>query len=131
MTFTLEGKPLQILGKRGIPSETGCDEPGGEVHHASGPFNYPTAMVSSPSGDVYVSDGYQNARVHRFTRDGQLINSRGEPGTAPGQFHLPHSIMTAPDGKVYVCDRTNRRVQIFSADGQYLTMWTGMGGRMT
>ena len=128
MTFTLEGKPLQVIGKRGVPSETGCDKPGGVVPHAAGPFNYPTEMVSSPSGEIYVSDGYQNARVHRFTGDGQLINSWGEPGTAPGQFHLPHSVMAAPDGKVYVCDRTNRRVQIFSADGEFITMWTGMGG---
>lgn len=128
MAFTLEGKPLQVLGRRGVPSDTGCDKPGGLVPQAAGPFNYPTEMVSSPSGDLYVSDGYRNARVHRFTREGQLVQSWGEPGTAPGQFHLPHSIMVAPDGKVYVCDRSNRRVQIFSAEGDFLTMWTGMGG---
>ena len=129
MRRRLDGKPLQVIGKRGVHSDTGCDKPGDLVPRAAGPFNYPTEMVPSPSGDLYISDGYRNARVHRFTRDGQLVKSWGAPGkTEPGHFHLPHSVLVAPDGKVYVCDRTNRRVQIFSADGEFLSMWTGMGG---
>ena len=128
MAFTLDGKPLQVLGRRGVPSDTGCEKPGGLVPQAAAPFHYPTEMVASPSGDLYVSDGYRNARVHRFTCDGQRLQSWGEPGTAPGQFHLPHSIMVARDGTVYVCDRSNRRVQIFSAQGDFLMTWTDMGG---
>jgi DNA-binding beta-propeller fold protein YncE len=129
MTFTLEGKLLQVIGKRGVHSDTGCGKSPYIVLRAAGPFNQPTDMVPGPSGDLYVTDGYCNSRVHRFTRDGQLINSWGQPGkTAPGQFHLPHSVVVAPDGKVYVCDRSNRRVQIFSADGEFISMWTGMGG---
>ena len=129
VTFTLDGKPLQVIGKRGVHSDTGCERPGDLVPRAAGPFNYPSEMTPSPSGDLYISDGYRNSRVHRFTRDGQLIKSWGQPGkTAPGQFHLPHSVLVDPDGKVYVCDRTNRRVQIFSADGEFISMWTGMGG---
>jgi sugar lactone lactonase YvrE len=86
-------------------------------------------MSPSPSGDIYVSDGYRNARVHRFSSDGQLIQSWGQPGkTEPGHFHLVHSLLVDPEGKVYVCDRANRRVQIFSPDGEFITMWTGMGG---
>ena len=82
-----------------------------------------------PNGDIYVSDGYRNARVHRFSPNGDLINSWGEPGNGGhGQFHLPHSLLIAPDGKVYVCDRANRLVQIFTAEGEFITMWTGMGG---
>src|SRR5919198_1751281 len=124
LTYTLDGKPLQVLGKRGEHSDTGCERPGDLVPRAAGPFNYPTEMVPAPSGDLYVSDGYRNARVHRFTRDGQLINSWGQPGkTAPGQFHLPHSLIVAHE-KVYVCDRENHRIQVFSLDGAFLEMWT-------
>ena len=124
--FTLDGKPLQVLGQRGIHSDTGCEIPGDLVPRAAGPFNYPTEMVSSPSGDLYVSDGYRNSRVHRFSGDGHLITSWGEPGKAgPNQFHLPHSILVQ-DSQVYVCDRENSRVQVFSADGQFVTMWTDM-----
>ena len=128
--FTLDGKPLQVIGNRGVHSDTGCERPGDLVPRAAGPFNYPTEMVPSPSGDLYISDGYRNSRVHRFTKDGQLIGSWGQPGkTEPAHFHLPHSVLVDPDGKVYVCDRANRRVQIFSPDGEYITSWTeGMGG---
>ena len=65
--------------------------------------------------------------MHRFSSDGHLISSWGEPGkTGPNRFHLPHSILVGQDGQVYVCDRENSRVQIFSADGQYIAMWTDM-----
>ena len=127
VTFTLDGKPLQVLGRRGVHSDTGCEKPGDLVPRAAGPFNYPTELVPAPSGDMYASDGYRNSRVHRFSGDGRLIESWGEPGkTGPNQFHLPHSILVGPDGRVYLCDRENGRIQIFSADGQYITMWTDM-----
>ena len=125
--FTLDGKPLQVLGQRGVHSDTGCERPGDLVPRAAGPFNYPTEMVLAPSGDLYVSDGYRNSRVHRFSADGHLIASWGEPGKAgPNQFHLPHSVLVTQDGRVYVCDRENSRVQVFSADGEYIEMWTDL-----
>ena len=127
--FTLDGKPLQVIGERGVFSDTGCEKPGDLVPRAAGPFNYCTEMAPSPSGDIYVSDGYRNARVHQFDSSGRLINSWGQPGKGgPGEFHLVHSLLVDPDGRVYVCDRANRRVQIFSAEGEFITMWTGMGG---
>ena len=127
LAYTLDGKPLQLLGRRGQHSDTGCEQPGDVVPRAAGPFNYPTEMVPAPSGDLYVSDGYRNARVHRFAGDGHLIASWGEPGkAAPNQFHLPHSILVDQDGRVYVCDRENNRIQVFSADGQFITMWTDL-----
>ncbi len=127
--FTLDGKPLQVIGDRGVFSDTGCENPGDLVPRAAGPFNYCTEMAPSPTGDIYVSDGYRNARVHRFSSEGRLIQSWGQPGkTEAGHFHLVHSLLIDPQGKVYVCDRANRRVQIFSPDGEFITMWTGMGG---
>ena len=129
VSFTLDGRPLQVIGDRGVYSDTGCEQAGDLVPRAAGPFNYPTEMVPSPSGDIYVSDGYRNSRVHRFGADGQLKQSWGQPGkSAPGEFHLPHSVLVDPEGQVYVCDRANRRVQIFSPEGEFITMWTGMGG---
>jgi DNA-binding beta-propeller fold protein YncE len=85
-------------------------------------------MIAHPNGDLYVTDGYRNARVHRFTRDGRLVKSWGEPGHGAGQFHLPHSIAFDDDGKLYVADRSNKRIQIFSPDGDFLGQWAGMGG---
>ena len=80
LMYTLDGKPLQVLGKRGAHSDTGCEKPGELVPRSAGPFNYPTEMVPSPSGNLYVTDGYRNARVHRFDADGRLLGSWGHPG---------------------------------------------------
>jgi DNA-binding beta-propeller fold protein YncE len=127
MKYTLDGKPLQLLGSHGQYSDTGCEVPGEVAPRAAGPFNYLTEMVPSASGDLYVSDGYRNARVHRFSKDGTLISSWGEPGKGgANQFHLPHSLIVGQDGRVYVCDRENSRVQVFSPDGEFITMWTDM-----
>ena len=127
LKLTLDGRPLLELGNRGQPSDTGCTEDEGEVLRAAGPFNRPTRMSPSPSGDIYVSDGYRNSRVHRFSAQGELITSWGEPGkTAPGQFHSPHCLWIGPSGQVYVCDRKNDRIQIFSAANQFIAQWTDL-----
>lgn len=127
-SFTLDGKVLLQLGTAGVHSDTGCTGSPWLAPRAAGPFNHPTEMIAHPNGDIYVTDGYRNARVHRFTRDGQLVTSWGEPGHAPGQFHLPHSIAIDDDGKLYVADRANKRIQIFSPEGEVLGQWIGMGG---
>lgn len=129
MIYTLEGKLIRQIGTRGQHSDTGCEDWHNLPLRAAGPFNHPTEMMPGPSGDLYVTDGYRNSRVHRFSKDGELIQSWGQPGkTAPGDFHLPHSLAISPDGNLYVCDRANARVQIFTPDGKFIGMWNGMGG---
>ena len=121
--YTLDGKPIQMLGRHGRHSDTGCENPGDLVPRAAGPFNYPSELVPSPSGDLYVSDGYRNSRVHRFSSEGELKQSWGEPGKAePSHFHLPHSLLVDGD-RVIVCDRENHRIQLFSLDGEFLEVW--------
>jgi hypothetical protein len=73
---------------------------------------------------MYVTDGYGNARVHKFAPEGRLLLSWGQPGSGPGQFQLPHGIAVDQDGTVYVADRENSRVQLFSPGGAYLGEWT-------
>ena len=127
LKYTLDGKPLMVLGDRWVHSDTGCEEPGELVPRAAGPFNYPSEMYPSPSGDLYVSDGYRNSRVHRFSAEGRYITSWGTPGKGgPGEFHLPHSLLIDQEGLVYVCDRENNRIQVFTPEGEFITMWTDM-----
>jgi len=90
------------------------------------PFHRCTHTALSPQGEIYVSDGYGNARVHKFTPDGKLIASWGEPGTDPGQFNIVHNIATDADGFVYVADRENHRVQVFDGNGRYETQWNNL-----
>ncbi len=123
--FTASGKHLLTLGTMNTPSDTGYDgKDTRTVSRAGGPFNRPTNIAVGPSGDLYVSDGYGNCRVHQFSPTGTLKRSWGTPGQGPGEFFLPHGIAVARDGRVFVCDRENDRIQIFSPDGEYLSEWT-------
>jgi outer membrane protein assembly factor BamB len=125
--FTLEGKLLQTLGTVNQPSDSGYIAPSlTTIERGAGPFNRPTRLSVAPSGDMYVSDGYGNARVHRFSASGELLQSWGEPGTQPGQLNLPHSVWAHSDGRVFVCDRENDRVQIFSPEGEFIEAWTDL-----
>jgi sugar lactone lactonase YvrE len=123
--FTPDGKLLMTLGTLNHPSDTGYDGKNtGTVSRPGGPFNRPTNLAVGPRGYLYVSDGYGNCRVHRFSPSGELERSWGVPGSGPGEFFLPHGIAVAADGRVFVCDRENDRIQIFSPDGEYLAEWT-------
>jgi DNA-binding beta-propeller fold protein YncE len=90
------------------------------------PFHRCTHTALSPRGEIYVSDGYGNACVHKYTPDGRLIKTWGEPGTDPGQFNIVHNIATDADGFVYVADRENHRVQVFDGNGRYETQWNNL-----
>src|SRR5215469_12720200 len=75
---------------------------------------------------MMVLDGYGNARVHKYSPDGKLLMSWGEPGTDPGQFNIVHNICTDAEGWVYVADRENHRVQVFDGNGKYETQWNNL-----
>jgi DNA-binding beta-propeller fold protein YncE len=123
--FTPEGKLLLTLGTSGQPSDTGAtsvDFRG--IQRAAAPFHYPTNIALSPAGEIYVSDGYGNARVHKFSPEGKLLLSWGAPGGGPGEFRIPHGIAVDREGIVYVADRENSRIQLFSPEGEFLRAWT-------
>lgn len=91
------------------------------------PFNRPThAAVSPRTGDIYVTDGYGNARVHRYTADGRWLHAWGEPGIDPGQFLLPHNLVVDGDDRIYVADREAHRVQVFDPEGRVLAVWSNI-----
>jgi DNA-binding beta-propeller fold protein YncE len=123
--FSPEGRLLLTLGTKGMPSDTGATSIDFRtITHGDLPFHYPTNLALSPDGDLYVSDGYGNARVHKFAPDGRLLFSWGEPGTGPGQFRVPHGIAVDQNGTVFVADRENSRIQLFDPAGLYLSEWT-------
>jgi DNA-binding beta-propeller fold protein YncE len=127
--FTATGHLLRTIGTKGYRSDTGVD-PGDssstaylKVTHGGGPFNLPTDIALTPSGEMFITDGYGNARVHKFAADGTHLLSWGAPGTGPGQFKLPHGVWIDRSGRVLVCDRENNRVQVFDQDGTFLQAW--------
>ncbi len=114
---TPEGQVLATFGTPGQPAP----------RHSGQPFCQPTKVAFDPrTGDLYISDGYGNARVHKFSPDGRHLFSWGEYGTDPGQFNLVHSVCTDAEGKVYIADRENHRVQVFDDQGRYLGQWNNL-----
>jgi DNA-binding beta-propeller fold protein YncE len=112
--FTPEGKLLLTLGTE--------DEPGCDKTH----FNQPTDIAVTPSGDVFVSDGYGNNRVVHFDANGTFVKAWGKLGTKPGEFSIPHAIEVDSKGRLYVCDRNSARVQVFNQAGAFLAEWRNL-----
>ncbi len=121
--FTTDGELLMTLGEPNEPANTGFKEGVSPVQYSSGPFNMVTNVATGANGEMFIADGYGNARVHRFSADGQLLASWGQPGSGPGEFNLPHAIAVDRSNRVFVADRENSRIQIFSADGALITTW--------
>jgi len=109
--WTKDGKLLREWGTKGTPGEWGK------------PFNKPTKAFVTPDGQMYVSDGYGNKHVHRYDKNGELIQSWGAEGTGPGEFALVHDVVVDERDRVLICDRQNRRVQIFDRDGNFQSEW--------
>ncbi|MBM4028476.1 MAG: hypothetical protein FJ280_24235 [Planctomycetes bacterium] len=109
-----EGKVLLTLGEAGRP---GTDE-----KH----FGRPTDVAVLPSGDIFVSDGYDNRRIIHFDRTGKYVHQWGEAGSEPGRFALPHAIVADTHGRLYVADRDNARIQVFDTRGKLLAVWADL-----
>jgi DNA-binding beta-propeller fold protein YncE len=130
--FAPDGDLLMTLGTEGEPSETGYRHAAdvferiASISRGAGPFNRPTGVTVFDDGEIFVSDGYGNARVHEFTPEGELVHSWGEPGPDPGQFRLPHSIHHDDENRLWVTDRENSRIQLFDRDGEFLAEWTDL-----
>jgi DNA-binding beta-propeller fold protein YncE len=110
--YDSEGKLLLTLGT-GVAG-TGKDQ-----------FDRPTDIAFGSKGEVYVSDGYGNSRVLKFSPSGALITTWGTPGKRDGEFNVPHSIVVDRQERVLVGDRENNRIQVFDADGKHLATWKG------
>jgi sugar lactone lactonase YvrE len=110
----MAGKLVWTLGEVGKPAPK----------WSGTPFNRPTHVGVSPkSGNIYVTDGYGNSRVHKYAPDGKHLLSWGDVGTDPGEFCNPHNVIVDEDENVYVCDRENNRVQVFDSEGKLQAIW--------
>jgi peptidylamidoglycolate lyase len=109
--FSNDGKLLMTLGTKDVRGNDGT--------HFSGP----TDIAVLPNGDFYVSDGYGNSRVAKFSADGKFQLAWGKKGSGQGEFDIPHGISLDKQGRVYVADRANSRVQIFDPNGKFITQW--------
>ncbi|SVE28143.1 uncharacterized protein METZ01_LOCUS480997, partial [marine metagenome] len=115
--FTSEGNLLLTIGT-----------PGKSSGRMSGlPFSHPThAAISPVNGNIFISDGYSNAAVHKFSPNGKHLLSWGRSGTDPGEFNTVHNISIDDQDWVYIADRENHRVQVFDSNGKYQSQWVNL-----
>ena len=112
--FSPDGRALMTLGKKGVAGDNSSRDR----------FNQPNHVAIAPSGDIYVSDGYVNARVVQFSKDGRFVRIiGGVKGAEPGQLQLPHGVALDSKGRILVNDSDNKRVSVFDPDGTFVEAW--------
>ena len=109
--FSHDGNLLLTIGAARTPGLDGAH------------FNKPTDVAIASDGTIYVSDGYGNNRVARFSADGKFIGEWGQKGPKLGEFDLPHGITLDSQGRIYVADRSNGRIQVIGREGKFLYAW--------
>ena len=109
--FDSDGNLLMTLGEAKVS--------GNDSLH----FNLPTDVAVSKDGSFYISDGYENSRVAKFSKEGKYLFEWGEFGNEKGEFNIPHGIDLDYEGYVYVADRENNRIQKFDAQGNFIALW--------
>lgn len=109
--FDSNGNLLMTLGEARVS--------GNDSEH----FNLPTDIAVTADGSFYVSDGYGNSRVIKFSKEGDYLFEWGKLGNEKGEFKIPHGIDLDNEGNVYVADRENNRIQKFDSKGKFITLW--------
>jgi DNA-binding beta-propeller fold protein YncE len=107
------GKVLLSLGKRDMPGNDGTT------------FNRATDIAFAPNGDFFVTDGYGNNRVAKFTKEGKFVKAWGVKGRGKAQLNLPHAVQIDDQGLLHVADRENNRIQVFDQEGTFVRLYGG------
>ena len=132
LKFTLDGEFVMQIGSSNSSSGNADTE---NLHEPA------DAVLHPPTNELFVADGYGNHRVAVFDADSgefkRMWGAFGNPpvdddncpnitldsvpdGPGPEQFSVVHAIRVSNDGTVYVADRENRRLQVFTLEGEYL-----------
>lgn len=126
--FSNDGKLLMTIGTPDSPCDNGCiNYDFKTIRFSSDSLNHPAKIDVTDDGDLYIADGYGNARVHHYSKDGKRIKSWGEPEDDPGEFQVVHGIgIDHVNNDIYVCDRENERIQIFDSEGNLKNIWNNI-----
>ena len=109
--YDSNGNELMVLGKEYTPGKD-------SLH-----FNLPTDVAVSENGSFYVSDGYGNSRIIKFSSKGEYLFEWGILGENKNEFNIPHGLDLDKNGNVYVADRENNKIQKFDSLGNFIVEW--------
>lgn len=125
--LSLQGNVLRTFGQLDKPSDSGYDisitdpdERLASIIRAAEPFNRPTQMIQVPNGKYFVSDGYGNAAIHRFSAEGKYELTWGAPGRGVGQLRIPHGLCADLLDRIWVANRENNKIEVYTQDGDLL-----------
>jgi hypothetical protein len=117
--FSKDGKLLLTIGKGGRPVD------------AADSFDQPTAVLVSPTGDIFVAEGhaptYGKSRIVKFDKNGKFIKVIMKKGRMPGELMGPHNMAIDSQGRIFIADRGNNRIVIMDQDGKHLDEWRQFG----
>jgi len=139
MKFNPQGLVTMVLGRKDEAidylerfleeanhTEAGANSKPGAGAGRGGSFGRPTDVTWDTQGNIFVSDGYDNSRVAKFTKDGDFVKSVGSRGNGPLQFSTPHAITADNKGLIYVGDRGNNRIQVLDPDLNLVKTFTNV-----
>jgi sugar lactone lactonase YvrE len=130
LKFSPSGRLLMVMGKRPDPIDQLARMPGTAPYSgANRPYSYhrPTDITWDPQGNIFISDGYGDARIVKYDKDGRFIKSVGTRGNGVNQFNTPHGMTADKQGNIYVADRGNGRVVVLDNDLNWKTTWDQYG----
>lgn len=100
----LDGNHLLSFGKRG---------------DADGEFNLPQGVSVEKDGTIVVADSF-NARIQRFTPQGEFKSKFGRRGDGPGEFAIIKGVAVDSEDHIYITDGKLNLFSIFSNNGDFL-----------
>jgi hypothetical protein len=128
--FDPNGKFLMVLGRRtpavngAVATRTGANLPDNNYI-----FCRETDVGWDPQGNIFISDGYCNNRVVKYSPEGRFLAKAGseKAGSGPGEFNLPHGLQVDGNGNVWVADRSNFRYQVLDNNLKPMRQYNNIG----
>ena len=128
--FNPEGRVTMVIGRKPPAAEQLLAVPGNGVFSGAAKpysFNRPTDVAWDAAGNIFVPDGYGDARVAKYDKNGRFLKTFGTRGAGPGQLNTPHGIAVDAKGNVYIADRGNARVQVWDNDLNVKAVYDNVG----
>ena len=123
-TITTEGNVTTVVNESGsVWGGTATLVEEASIGVELGPEEYMLGQITAlyaTDDEIYVLDN-SASKVRVYDLEGNHLRSFGRKGQGPGELgRLAFEVAVGPDGRIFVGDLTNRRVSIYSPEGEAL-----------